>query len=425
MKNILIILVCLFVANSLAAQEDNYDIVYHDHVYYSHLKSVKLTHRGLSTTLPIIDLNTEGSLTLKFDDMEGGGNLYTYEIIHCTKDWQRSDIEKIEYLDGFDNEEIESIAFAAGTIYDYTHYKITIPNEDVRWTISGNYLLVIYEGDDSDRIPVITRRFMVVEPMVGIGGTVESPYSVTKLKTHHRIEIKAFLNEGVTINDPVVELEAVVLQNGRWDNAIFGLAPMFQARDQINWDRTDQVLLPALKEFRNFDIRSFKYTSDFVHSIDLRKNGNDVLLELAGKRTYRNYISDIDANGRFILTNSERSEPDISSDYANVIFSLESGYIFDKEVYVMGAFTDWQLREEFKLEYDEDRKMYLGKALLKQGYYDYMYVTKDRSGFIDCEELEGSWFETENDYTLLLYYSQFGSEYDRLVGSTTINSNKR
>jgi len=103
-------------ALSLLAQEDNYDIVYHDHIYYDHLKSV--------------------SLMLKFDDMEGGGNLYTYEIIHCTKDWERSDIEKIEYLEGFDNEEIENIQFAAGTIYDYTHYQLTIPNEDVRWTVS-------------------------------------------------------------------------------------------------------------------------------------------------------------------------------------------------------------------------------------------------------------------------------------------------
>jgi len=412
-------------ALSLLAQEDNYDIVYHDHIYYDHLKSVKFTHRGLRTTLPIIDLGKRGSLMLKFDDMEGGGNLYTYEIIHCTKDWERSDIEKIEYLEGFDNEEIENIQFAAGTIYDYTHYQLTIPNEDVRWTVSGNYLLVIYEGDDSDRIPVITRRFMVVEPMVSIGGSIESPFSVTKLKTHHRIEITAFLNEDVNITDPVTELEAVVIQNGRWDNAITNLAPKFQARNQINWDRTDQILLPALKEFRNFDIRSFKYTTDFVHSIDLRKNSNDVLLELAEKRTYRNYLSDIDANGRFILTNSERSEPDISSDYANVIFSLDSDFIFEKDVYVMGAFTDWQVREEFKLEYDDSRNLYVGQALMKQGYYDYMYVTKDKDGVINCEDLEGSWFETENDYTLLMYYQEFGSRYDRLIASATFNSNKQ
>jgi len=261
--------------------------------------------------------------------------------------------------------------------------------------------------------------------MVSIGGSIESPFSVTKLKTHHRIEITAFLNEDVNITDPVTELEAVVIQNGRWDNAITNLAPKFQARNQINWDRTDQILLPALKEFRNFDIRSFKYTTDFVHSIDLRKNSNDVLLELAEKRTYRNYLSDIDANGRFILTNSERSEPDISSDYANVIFSLDSDFIFEKDVYVMGAFTDWQVREEFKLEYDDSRNLYVGQALMKQGYYDYMYVTKDKDGVINCEDLEGSWFETENDYTLLMYYQEFGSRYDRLIASATFNSNKQ
>jgi len=159
-----------------------------------------------------------------------------------------------------------------------------------------------------------------------------------------------------------------------------------------------------------------------VHSIDLRKNGNDVLLELAEKRTYRNYISDIDANGKFILTNSERRDPHISSDYANVIFSLDSDEIYMKDVYVIGAFTDWQVREEFKMQYDASRNIYLGKALLKQGYYDYMYVTKDEDGILSCEDLEGSWFETENEYTVLLYYREFGSFYDRLIGSSTFNS---
>jgi len=415
----------LLLFSTLQAQEDNYDVVFYDHVYYPHLKSVKLNHRGLVTSLPIIDLGTSGGLQLRFDDLEGGTNLYTYEIIHCTKDWERSDLSKIEYLEGFDNEELENLAFASGTIYDYTHYQLTIPNEDVRWTISGNYLLVIYEGDNSDRIPVITRRFMVVEPLVGIGGTRTTPFSVTKLKSHHRIELKAFLDDKkITISDPVSELEAVIIQNGRWDNAIYGLAPQFQARNEIRWDRTDQILFPALKEFRNFDIRSFKYTSEFVHSIDLRKNGNDVLLELADKRTFRNYISDIDANGRFVLTNSERADPHISSDYANVIFSLESKNELNKDVYVIGAFSDWQTREEFKMQYDEERSVYLGKAMFKQGYYDYMYVTKDDSGYIDPTELEGSWFETENDYTVLLYYREFGAEFDRLIGSSTFNSNR-
>ena len=420
------ILFSLFIccATFSSAQEENYDVVFYDHVYYDHLKSVSFHHSGLVTTLPIIDLGRTGTLVLSFDDMEGGSNLYTYEIIHCTKDWERSELDKIEYLDGFDDEDLEDFEFSAGTIYDYTHYTLSLPNDDIIWTISGNYLLVIYEGDDDDKIPVITRRFMVVEPMINISGSIESSFAVSKLKTHHRINLVAFVDETVNITNPVSELEAVIFQNGRWDNAIYNIPPQFQARNEIQWNRADAITMPALKEFRNFDIRSFNYTSQFVHSIELEKNSNTVLLELGEKRTHRNFISDFDANGKFVLDNQDRPNQEVTGDYAQVIFSLDSENIFEKDVYIIGSFSDWQLREEYKLEYDQDREIYIGKALFKQGYYDYMYVTLDRDGNISSTDLEGSWFETENSYTVLLYYSEFGSRYDRLIASTSFSSNR-
>jgi len=419
-KNLILFCLVCFSFSSVISQEDNYDVVYYDYVYYDHLKSVKLSHSGLVTSLPIIDLGQRGALRLSFDDLEGGHNYYSYEVIHCDRNWNPSEIDKIEYIDGYELEDVESVDFSSGTLQNYSHYRITLPNEEMSWTLSGNYILVVYEGDDDDKIPVITRRFMVVEPLLKVGLSVKKPLDVSMINTHHKIEISAY-NDQFRIPNPKQELSATVLQNGRWDNAVYNLPPNFEVRNTIQWSRSDQIVFPALKEFRNFDFRSLKYTSEFVHSIDLNKDDNEVVLFLAEKRTFRNFLSDVDADGSFVITNFDFDDPQISSDYANVHFSLESERIFEKEVYVIGAFTDWQARPEFKLEYDDKNSLYFGQARLKQGYYDYMFAT-EKDGVLESESLEGSRFETSNQYTFLLYYAEFGSRYDRLIGANSITS---
>jgi len=388
-----------------------------------YLKSVKLSHAGIQASLPIIDLQSRfsGQLLLSFDDIEGGFKEMTYRIIHCDKDWYPSDLDEIEYLDGFNGEEINEYAYSINGYSDYTHYELSLPNDDVRWTISGNYLLVIYDQDLD--VPILTRRFRVAENQVSIIAQVTRPRKVQDSKTHQDLNL-IINHKDFRINQPREELYVSIFQNGNPNSAIHNLYGTYERGDQLHFDQIGMISFPALKEFRSFDIRPISYTSEFVNSIDQGEEETLVLLDPCEKRSSRNFLSQFDLNGYFIIDNFDsRSEPETSSEYCKVIFNLKSETAFEKDIYIIGEFSDWQANEEYKLEFDNERKIYLGEAYFKQGYYDYMFAMKRDDGFLDIDLIEGSFNETENDYQILVYYREYGARFDRLVGVTTVNSN--
>ncbi len=398
------------------------DIVYDNMIYMPNIKSVTFNHQSLEMSMPIIDFNTsfQGSLSLSFDDLDGGFKEYTYEIRHCDKDWYPSELDEIEFLDGFNGEDIEDFAFSANAYSDYTNYMLSLPNDDVNWLISGNYLLIIRDSELD--VPVITRRFMVAENNVKIGFQIMKPRNVRKLNTHQ--EIKLTINfDDFRISRPIDELYVTVVQNGNWNGALNNIKGNFTVGQTLQFNQYDEVIFPALKEFRNFDIRTLEYATEFVNSIDRDNYETTVLLDLAQKRFNRNFINEVDANGYFLLDNQDARDGTITSEYCKVIFNLESEKKYDGDVYMIGSFSDWQAKDEYRLEYDPTRGLYLGQAMFKQGYYDYMYALQQPDGLLDIDFIEGSFYETENDYHVLVYYRPFGALFDRLIGVTSFNSN--
>lgn len=415
---IFIVFGILFLTSPMIAQQD---IVYDNMIYMPNIKSVTFSHRSLETSMPIIDIDTkyQGALELTFDNIEGGFTNYTYKIIHCDKDWYPSDIDEIEYLDGFNNEDIEDFAFSANGYSEYTNYNLRLPNDDVNWIISGNYLLVV--TDDDLGVPIITRRFMVAERGVGINFELMKPRNVQKMTTHHEIGL-GISYENMRISRPREELFVTVIQNGNWNSSLQNLQGAFVVGNMLKFNAYDQIIFPALKEYRSFDIRTLEYTTEFVNSIDRDDYETTVLIDLNKKRANRNFLHEVDANGYFILENADRRDGTVTSEYCNVIFNLQVDQEYPDDVYVTGAFSDYQAKEEFRMEYDPSRGLYLGQAQFKQGYYDYMFAVKTEDGQLDIDLVEGSFFETENDYHVLVYYRPFGALFDRLIGVTSFNS---
>lgn len=387
--------------------------------------SVQLTLSGSPLSMPIVNLNTpNNALVLQFDHMGDQLKDYKYTLIHCNSDWQRSDLSDNEYLSGFTDDRITQMQPSFNTLAQYTHYILGLPNQNIRWTRSGNYILQMFDTDD-DRL-VLQRRFMVVEPLWRIDAEFVRASRVDKQDTHHEIDFTV-IPKGVRVSMPQNDVKAYVLQNGRWDNALGPIKPFITRGDNLVFDYQDQIIFPAGKEFRFFDIRSFDYRGEFVRSIVEMPTYFEVTLQPDESRYDRPVIFRPDADGRFVIDNNNANQTLLQCDYAAVLFSLKQNQeLDDADVYVFGELTDWQLKPEFKMKYDEQSRVYWCEAWLKQGHYNYQYmVVNTRTGVPDPDGFEGNWFATGNQYTILVYFRPFGARFDRLLGAVTLNSARR
>ncbi len=425
MRSLLLVFFLLLGAEILPAQL-GYELT--NNVYQEHIKSVRFHVNGLLLSYPIVDLNSNVQLALSFDDLDAGNKNYFYTVIHCDADWTPSQLADMEYLDGFTEERIEDFQFSFKTIQPYTHYELRIPNNSIRWTKSGNYVLVVYE-DNGGIIPILSRRFLVVDKQVKILPRVSRANKVDQLRTHQEIDFNVQI-EQFRMRNPRQEIRATVLQNGRWDNAITNIEPLFIRGDVLSFDYQGEITFPAGREFRFLDIRSLRFRPENVSEIVEYKEGFEVILFKDRPRGSETYLEFKDLNGQFIIENRDQNgDGNLTADYADVLFSLYAPEPwFDDNVYLVGWFSDWKQRDAFRMIYNQRVNAYVTKVRLKQGFYDYAFArvnvdSKEDPPPLRTDQTEGNWHETENDYLVLIYYRPFGGRYDQLIGAQTINSN--
>jgi hypothetical protein len=436
MKLRLLPLLCLSLfALSLQAQKYTGDIRNKDYVYVDYLRAVQLNITDAPLSAPIVNLGSGATLTLTFDDLDADVKDYFYSIVHCDRNWEPSNLQEMEYLDGFNEERISSFEFSAKTLWPYTHYELKLPNRDMRWKLSGNYLLLVYD-ESNDRKLVITRRFVVVDDQVKIRPNFRRPNKVSKLRTHQEIDFQA-VHKDLKIRNPMQEVWATVIQNGRWDNAINNVRPKFVRPELMIFDYQDKIVFPGGKEFRFIDLRSLRRVAFDIASVQQIDDTYVVEMKPDNPRHQLAYTTFEDINGRFIIETKDQNlgsnrmedlaRDQVFAEYADVSFALQTPQRPDQAVFLFGEFTDWRLQDQYRLSYDEKLEAYSGWAILKQGYYDYMYASVpiselDNNPQADFSVFEGHSDETMNEYTIIIYYRPYGSRYDRVVGSISFSS---
>lgn len=417
MKNYLNILLLLALPLFAAGQETSLDLT-----YANYIRSVRIHPLGVMVGYPIIELGSNAQLYISFDDLSDEVKNFTYAVVHCNANWEPSNLTENEYIDGFPEDRIDDFLFSANTRVPFVHYYFSIPNRDMFFTKSGNYILKVYE-DEEEKTLVFTRRFMVVEPLMRVAPRVVRPSMVSKSDTHQEIDFLV-AHQGIDIRNPLMEIKASVLQNGRWDNAVTLISPQFIRPFEMSFDYQNKIVFEAGKEFRTLDLRSFRYPSGDIAAIEVFPDGSDITLGRELKRVNQVYLQYLDLNGQYVIESTDLGDPVLESDYARVLFSLDSPTELEGEdVYLFGGLTEWQLKPEFKAAYNPRIRAYQTEALLKQGFYNYYYATVPRgTSDVFISDTEGSWYETENDYTVLVYYRPFGERYDRLVAAHTFRS---
>jgi hypothetical protein len=408
----------------LHAQSDKLKAV--DSIYAENIRTVRFYAGGNPTSTPIMDLKN-GNLSLVFDDMDVEVKDYMFSIEQYNKYWQPSKLDKLEYLEGIQEERITNYKNAFTTNVAYMHYTVVLPTETMRLTKSGNYLLRVFE-DNADKKVVLTRRFVVYEQIAP--PIPQMTYSSTlKYNTHHEMDITIDPKQ-FRIQNPINDIRVTIMQNGRWDNAISLMKPSYVQGEKIIFDYQDSISFAAGKEWRYVDLRSTRFRSERVMSIDKGDDTWDYVLRNDLDRSREPYLIYPDLDGGYFIETTDFINSDdaaLKADYVNTHFTLiRKTEVDEGDVYIYGALTDWKIDERFKLTYNESKRGYEGDVLLKQGFYNYNYIVVPyKTKKIDMETLEGNWYETENEYTLLVYFTPFGSRHDRVIGYYTFKSNRR
>jgi hypothetical protein len=396
--------------------------VFPDSVYKKNIKTVLIYYGDDVLRDPVINLNSSNSITLTFDDLSNNVETYYYDFILCNEDWMPSDISQQEYLDGFSSNMIENYSFSFNTFYNYIHYKVSFPNEKINFKASGNYLIVVYKDMNPDSI-VLTKKFYILDQKVDVKVNVRRPIDASKSDIGQEISFKIITNN-YYINNPLTDIKIVIMQNGRNDNIISNIKPLFIRKNELIYDYQDITTFDGGAEFRYFNIKSMRYLGEYIKAIEYKKPYYYVELYDDNPNTDKSYFFNYDINGKYKIDYQESNNDETDADYVFVKFSLLNEYPFiDGDIYILGALTDWKLNNESKMNYNYDKKAYEKTLLLKQGYYNYQYVfLRKGQKKADISLIEGSHYQTKNDYSLFIYHHQPGKRYDELIGYTKITS---
>ena len=385
-----------------------------------YIRTIEFKGSSLQSTLPIIELGQK--LQLSFDDIIGNEADYFYTIEHFNFDWTPSDLSKGEYLDGFDDVRIETYENSFNTLQLYSNYKLNIPNRETRAIKkSGNYLLRIFNDDGEI---VFSRKFMVLERLLSVEVEIKRSRKIKNIDQQQVVQFKINAPSLLLIN-PKQNVKTLVIQNNNLKTAITNLKPQYTIGSELIYRYDQEAAFWGGNEFLFFDNKDIRSATNGVRSVALNELYENFLYTNID-RSVRPYTYNPDINGDFRVRNLYASQnQNIEADYVLMHFNLQHyGSLGDKEIHIYGNFNNWTIDQTTYMAYNEKTDTYQNARLFKQGFYNYKYVMVNRDGSVEQGPISGNFWQTENQYTVLVYYRAPGSRFDRLLGKGAANSSK-
>lgn len=381
------------------------------------IKTISFSQNN-QNVIPIFQLG-EG-FQLQFDDLFGNEADYYYEITHCDYNWTPSEIPKTDYLKGFDNQRITDYTNSFNTLQTYSHYRLSFPNQFSQLLISGNYIIKIL---NKDKEVVFSRKFMLYEDHATVPIQVKRARTVSNLDSKHNLDFSIKSN-AINFQNPLKNIKVVLLQNGQWHNAIKNIAPQYTIGNDLIYKYDTQTQFWAGNEFLYFENKNIRAANNNVSRIDTNNAIYGCYLYTNNARANSPYTLTNDIDGNFVVKNMNATNNEIEADYAWVYFSLSAPtFRLNKDIYITGMFNNYNLTPEYKMDYNSQKGIYEKAVLIKQGFTNFQYLVADNKGIIDNENaIDGNFYQTENNYSVLVYYRENNGRYDRIIGKGTANS---
>ena len=390
----------------------------------STIRSVKLYKPGDQTSFPALLLNSQDVLQLDFDDLTTSVRNYYYTYQLCNADWSPSMLQPFEYLKGFQTNRITTYRNSSLSTTRYVHYQATIPERNSYPSRSGNYLLKVFLDNDTSKV-VFTRKFIVYNNQANVAAQVQQPFNATLFRSGQKLQIAVQTDNRIQALGPN-DLKVVVLQNNNWQTALYMDRPTLFRGNYYEYSDEAITGMLAGKEFRWVDLRSLRLMSDRMENIRNTRDSVNVVLKTDVPRSGQSYIFYRDLNGSYTIESMESINPFWQGDYAYVHFRYAppgKRPIQGSDVYIFGEMTNYAADTSGKMNFNSETGLYEKTLFLKQGFYNYLYATKDSDGGpVDFSQTEGNHWSTENSYVVLVYYRPFGSRADEVIGFSSINS---
>ena len=386
-------------------------------IFNNNVRSLKVSLASNMYIPPVLMMNGDDRLVVNFDYLDYDVHYLRYSVTHCNADWQPSQLVESEYVSGFNYADIDDYEQSSATYVHYYNYQFMLPNADMEFLVSGNYLLTVYEQDDPDDI-LFQTRFSVSEGKVGVYPTATSRTDIEYNNRFQQLSFDVRFKPG-EIKDPYSELTCVVTQNSRQDNAVVVKRPLSVGVDFVTYDHNRDLIFPAGNEFRRFETVNAHNINMGVQSIRYYEPMYHATLMVDEPRNELQYLYDKTQFGRFTIRNAEAyNENPLEADYMITHFTLDTGgKLNGGNVWLYGEFTQGYPDSQTMMKYDASSGCYTADLLLKQGAYNYEYLwLPDGTTVGQTGRIEGDHYETVNEYLVMVYDRPMGERYDRLVG---------
>ena len=403
----------IFIFTSAKAQEVQTEIV----PPYN-IKTVSFVQSG-NNVVPIFELGS--SFEFQFYDLFGNEANYYFEVTHCDYNWKPTDIPKTDYIHGFDNQRITDYSNSFNTLQVYSHYRLAFPNQfTTQLRISGNYMLKIL---NEDREVVFSRKFILYENHSTVAAQVKRSRNLSNIDYKQNLEFTIVSND-IVFQTPIQNVKVLLLQNGNLNTGIKNVPPQYTIGNQLVYKYDKETQFWGGNEFVYFENKDIRAASNNVGRVGSNNDIYNSYLytnQARGNQIYSNYQ---DVNGNFVVKNINAANNDIEADYAWVYFTLSApAFRSNKDIYVTGMFNNYSISPEYKMDYSTDKAVYEKAIMIKQGFTNFEYTIADKKGIVDYENaIDGNFYQTENEYTLLVYYKESTDRYQRVIGKGNANS---
>jgi len=400
----------LFVGIQVSAQEQR--------IMDENVKTLQLIVNGDPTRPPMLAMGRGERLEISWDEMSHDVQRYIYHIEHCDADWNPSDeIFESDYLSGLNDQLIEDYERSFNTTQIYTHYTLSFPNRQAKLLLSGNYRVrIFHEDDDVDEDePVLEAQFCIFESVTPIRMEVSSNTDVDFNQNHQQVSLSVGYGT-LSVVDPIREIRTVVMKNRRWETRVTDIKPNIRNARGIEFTHNRDLIFTAGSEFHRFEILDVHRASLGVDRMEWFEPFYHATLDPL--RPARNYEFIEDQNGVYVTRSADDEDDATTAEYVMVHFQLQTPRLTGGDVYVCGLWTGEAFAPQCRMEYDELNGIYEVGILLKQGYYSYEFCQEDGT----TARTMGDFYETENEYSTLVYYRGQGARYDRLVGYSVVHT---